>query len=639
MNRARGTHPMERDHGIFLSALAFCFVVLTVPILSAQTHALPEPAAPQFFPVNEVRPGMKAVGRTIFQGNKIEEFQVELVGVLKNVLAPKHDVILARLSGSNLAETGVVAGMSGSPVYVNGKLLGAVAIAFPFAKEPYTLITPIQDMLDVVPQNEPKGGPKQASNLPWRTAGVSGVPASDRWIPPSDADPETLAKMLEARTGTDSLTRLRLPLRFGGFDRSVVAAFSPIFRDLGFEPLGDGVVAGAGSVGTAENPGAPPDPVPGSMVSLVLVEGDLNISADCTVTYREGNHLYACGHQAFALGPASVPLASTQVLATIPSLASSFKLDALGPTIGSIDEDRFGAIYGVIGEKAPTIPVEVQVVSSLNRTTTYDFQVADQPLLSPLLVDAGVVSALTSTERVVGPSTLELKGSIDLSTGDTVELEDVISSEIASANGVGAAVATPLGYLLESHFPGVSVKDVKLHVVARNESRLAELEQVWSTKSEVHPGDHIVVTAVELTPDGRRLIQKIPVVIPANIDGTALTLVVGSGPALNMVQMRFGEAGRMPSDLHQLVRELNRTRRNNRLYALLMSPHRSFKLGGDEFPSPPPSLLQTFLADPAVSSSITFSGDSVIGDYQTQPTPYTIHGDKTLFLKVANTAP
>ncbi|MGH9430525.1 MAG: SpoIVB peptidase S55 domain-containing protein [Terriglobia bacterium] len=619
--------------------MIFGLTSLTAAALAAQTRPSPHPYNSQFFPVSDVRPGMKAVGRTIFQGNKIEEFQVELVGVLKNVLAPKHDVILARLSGANLAETGVVAGMSGSPVYVNGKLLGAVAIAFPFAKEPYTLITPIEDMLSVVPQNPPKSGATQALNLPWRVGGISGLPASDRWIPASDAGPEMWAKSLEARMGTDSLTRLRLPLRFGGFDRSVVAAFSPIFRELGFEPLADGVVAGAGSLGMAENADAAGDPAPGSMVSLVLMEGDLNISADCTVTYRQGNHLYACGHQAFALGPASVPLASTQVLATIPSLASSFKLDALGPTIGSIDEDRFGAIYGVIGERAPTIPVHVQVDSSLNRTASYDFQVADQPLLSPLLVDAGVVSALSATERMVGPSTLELNGSIDLSTGDSVELEDVISSEIASANGVGAEVATSLGYLLESNFPGVSVKDVNLHVVARNESRLAEIEQVWSTKSEVHPGDHIEVTAMERTPDGVRLIQKIPVVVPQNVDGTALTLVVGSGPALNAVQMRFAEPGHMPGNLHQLVRELNRTRRNNRLYALLMAPHRSFKMGGDEFPSPPPSLLQTFLADPAISSSITFSGDSVIGDYQTEPTPYTIHGEKTLFLKVANTTP
>mgnify|MGYP001204061048 CR=1 FL=1 len=630
---------MARGRGGLLAALIFCISILTVSALFAQTSPPPASANPEFFPMSEVRPGMKAVGRTIFQGDKIEEFQVELVGVLKNVLAPKHDVVLARLSGANLAETGVVAGMSGSPVYVNGKLLGAVAIAFPFAKEPYTLITPIQDMLSVVPQNEPKGGAKQALNLPWRVGGIAGVAASGRWIPASDFGPEMWAKMLEARMGTDSLTRLRLPLRFGGFDRSVVAAFSPVFRGLGFEPLADGVVAGAGSLGTAENATGSSDPVPGSMVSLVLVGGDLNISADCTVTYRQGNHLYACGHQAFALGPASVPLASTQVLATIPSLASSFKLDALGPTIGSIDEDRFGAIYGVIGEKAPTIPVHVQVVSSLNRTTAYDFQVADQPLLSALLVDAGVVSTLTATERMVGPSTLELKGSIDLSTGDSVQLEDVISSEIASANGVGAAVATPLGYLLESNFPGVSVKGVNLRVIARNVSRLAQIEQVWSSKSEVHPGDHIEVTAVERTPDGLRLVQKIPVVIPVNVDGTALTLMVGSGPALNMVQMRFGGAGRMPSDLHQLVRELNRTRRNNRLYALLMAPHRSFKMGGNDFPSPPPSLLQTFLADPAVSSSITFSGDSVIGDYQTEATPYTISGQKTLFLKVVNTAP
>jgi len=378
------------------------------------------------------------------------------------------------------------------------------------------------------------------------------------------------------------------------------------------------------------------DLTPGSMISLLFVRGDLNLNADCTVTYRQQNSLYACGHQIFLTGPAQIPFAKSQVLATVPSLATSFKIDAPGPLVGTIHQDRFGAIYGVVGDEAPSIPVHIQVNSSLNRKSDYNFDVVQQPLLSPLLLNLAIISTLGATERMAGPSTLELHGKIDLSSGDTVNIEDVISSEFAAANAAGMAAATPLSYVLGSEFPGLRVKDVDLTVASRNKNCVASLEQVWSTKSEVQPGDRIEVTAVLRTPSGESLTQKIPVDIPESVSDKALSLVVGSGPTINALQNRFTPLGAPLRDLRQLIRALNRTRRNNRLYALLMAPQRSFILQGDEFPSPPPSLLQTFLAAPGVSSSAVFSGTSVVADYETKPTAYAIQGQQALYLKVVS---
>jgi hypothetical protein len=375
---------------------------------------------------------------------------------------------------------------------------------------------------------------------------------------------------------------------------------------------------------------------PGSMISLLFVRGDLNLSADCTVTYRQQESLYACGHQIFLTGPAQIPFAKSEVLATIPSLATSFKLDAPGPPLGTIHQDRFGAIYGVVGDSAPSIPVHIQISSSLNRKEDYNFDVVQQPLLSPLLLNLAVISTLGATERMAGPSTLDLNGTIHLSSGDTVRVEDVVSSEFAAANAAGAAAATPLSYVLSSDFPGLRVEGVDLSITSRNKNRVASLEQVWSTKSEVQPGDHIEVTAVLRTPSGESLTQKIPVDIPDSVSDKALSLVVGSGPTINALQNRFTPLGAPPRDLRQLIRALNRTRRNNRLYALLLAPQRSFILQGDEFPSPPPSLLQTFLAAPGVSSSAIFSGTSVVGDYETKPTAYAIQGQQALYLKVVS---
>ncbi len=599
----------------------------------------------QFFPLADVRPGLKGVGRTVFQGNKIQEFQVELLGVLKNVLAPKRDAILARLSGPAIDKAGVAEGMSGSPVYVDGKLLGAVSAAFPFSKEPYTLITPIQDMLQVTPESESENHAKLTSSIPWYSAAAPSLNGIvRRWIPEDVSTPELWAKMLQPWAGQEStgLGHFRLPLRFNGFDRSVISEYTPLLRNLGFEPMGGGVLSAGSSPGfppTQESDsGSDANIVPGSMISLMLMQGDLNLNIDCTVTYRQGNRLYACGHQVFTLGPAQVPFAEARVLAIIPSLTASFKVDAPGPVVGSIRQDRFSAIYGVLGDKSPTIPVRIQLHSSLGKETDYRFAVAQQPLLSPLLVNMAIVSTLSSTERMVGPSTIQLNGEILLSDGEAVKVDDVVSSEFSSAGSAGAAVAVPLSYLLSSQFPDLQIRGINLDIVSQNENRAATLEQVWSSRSEVRPGDHIEVTAVERTPSGQTLTQKIPIEIPNSVDDKTLSLVVGSGTAINMLQMQFLRPGNPPRDLHQLVRELNRTRRDNRLYALLMVPQRSFVMEGTEYPSPPPSLLQTFMADPAVSSKITYRGTSVVGDYETKPLPYSIQGEQTLYLRVLSTA-
>jgi hypothetical protein len=588
-------------------------------------------AGTQYFPISEIRPGLKGVGRTVFEGDKVEEFQVEILGVLKNGLAPKHDVILARLSGGPLEKTGVIAGMSGSPVYVDGKLVGAVAISFPFSKEPLAGITPIEDMLEVVPEGKAPPAAPVATSLPFRMAPLStGSADAVRLIPEEEAGPQSFARFLPRETGADSLTNLRLPLRFGGFSREAIDLYAPIFRQMGFEPMQGGGLSG----GDTEQP-LKTDLEPGSMVSLLLVRGDLDVNADCTVTFRQGDQLYACGHRVMSTGPAEFPFAPSRVLVTVPSLLASFKLDAPGRVVGTIRQDRFSAIYGKVGDKdARMIPVHVHVDSTLNKRVDYNFEMVQETLLSPLLLNLSLVSVLTTTEPNIGPSALEVKGLIRLAGGESVNVEDVLSADVGTAGQAAAVVATPLNYLLASAFPNLQIEDIDLSVVSRNEKRVATLEQVWSTQSEVRPGDRVELTALLRLPSGQTVTQKIPVDIPGSVSDKMLSLVVGSGTYLNALQFRLLPIGSAPRDLQQLVRALNRMRQNNRIYALLMAPQRSFIIQGDEYPSPPPSLVQTFLADPAVASSAIFSGTSVVGDFETKPSPYTVRGQKTLILKV-----
>jgi len=613
---------MRKQVGSLIGALAIGLAASVS--LAGQTNV-------EFFPVEQIQPGLKGIGKTIFQGDKIEEFQVEILGVMKNAMAPKHDIVIARLSGGPLERTGVIAGMSGSPVYVDGKLLGAVALSFPFSKEPLAGITPIAEMVQVVPSPPAATPPaKPASTL--RIASIPGSNEFGRLIPGEEDPFEQWAKELPPAEEGDKWAGLRLPLRLGGFPGHIIQAYAPFFRRMGFEPMQAATLAGS-----EDKSASPSDLAPGSMISLLLVRGDLNLNVDCTVTYRQGDSLYACGHRFLLVGPAKIPFAASRVITSVPSLASSFKLDVPAPLAGTITQDRFGAIYGVVGEESPMIPVHIRLESTLNKTTDYNFEVVQHAFLSPFLVNLAVTASLSATERAVGPSTLELKGKIQLANGQAIDLEDVVSGDINTPNAAGMSVALPLSHLFTNSFPELKVEKVDLTLVSSNEKRTAVIEQVWSSKSEVLPGDKIEVTAVLRTPSGDTIVQKLPIQIPENVNDRMLSLVVGSGSTINSFQTRLSPLNLTPRDLVQLVQALNKTRRNNRIYALLMAPQRSFVIQGDEYPSPPPSLIQTFLADPAVSSSITFSGTSIIGDFETKPMPVTIRGQKTLHLKVVET--
>ncbi len=605
-------------------------LVVSLGMMLVGTSCLFSQEHVEFFPVSQIQPGMKGTGKTIFQGDEIEEFQVEILGVLKNATAPKHDIIIARLSGGPLERTGVIAGMSGSPVYLDGKLLGAVALSFPFAKEPLAGITPIEEMVQVVPAASTEIPTADASSI-LRIAPIPGSPGVGRLIPDDENPLESWGKHLPLAEEGPSLVGLRFPIRFGGFPAEILQTYRSFFWRLGFEPMQGAVLSGSGN---EDETISKTDLEPGSMISLLLVRGDLNLNVDCTITYRKGDSLYACGHRFLMVGPAKIPFAASRVITAVPSLASSFKLDVPGPLMGSITQDRFGAIYGIVGEKAPLIPVHIRLDSTLNRVTDYNFEIVQQPYLSPFLLNLGVASTLTSTERTVGPSTLELKGKIQLANGEAIDLEDVISGDINTPNAAAVSATLPLTYLLRSSFPDVHIESVDLTLVSSNEKRTTTLEQAWSSQSEVAPGETIEVTTVLRTPAGETIVQKLPVEIPESVNDKDLSLVVGSGAAINAFQTRIASLAQAPRDLKQLVRALNKTRRNNRLYALLMAPQRSFVIQGDEYPSPPPSLVQTLLADPAVSSSITYSSTSIIGDFETKPLPYTIRGQRTLRLKV-----
>src|SRR5581483_8655362 len=261
------------------------------------------PAQTVFLEVKDLKPGMRGVGKTVFSGDRIDDFQVEILGVLENI-GPKQSLILARLSGGPLASTGVLQGMSGSPVYIDGKLIGAVAMAFPFAKEPIAGIRPIGEMLRVGAEPAPDSSKRlRASLFDKDLTGVFGG-------------------RQEALAGGAKMVDIATPVSFGGFTPATIEQFAPQLRKLGLEPLQG--MAGGGSGSTRM--GDPSRIKPGSMISVQLMNGDCNMSADGTVTYIDGNMIYAFGHRFLSVGTTALPFARSEVLTLLPVLTTSFKI-------------------------------------------------------------------------------------------------------------------------------------------------------------------------------------------------------------------------------------------------------------------------------------------------------------------------
>src|SRR5579871_5694903 len=281
-------------------------------------------AAPDIFPLRDIRAGQRGVGRTVFAGSRVEDFQVEILGVLDNV-GPGQSIILARLSGGPLEDTGVMQGMSGSPVYIGGKLVGAVALGFQLAKAPIAGIRPIEEMLRV----DPAATPTRVASIP-RTHVVNGG-----------------ARLEEIAT----------PISFSGFSSTTLEHFAPQLRELGMDPR-QGVSSG-GRISDAL--GDPRQLEPGSMISVQLLTGDMAVSADGTVTAIDGNKLYAFGHRFLAGGSTELPFARAEVLALLPNLQSSFKISQAREWMGVIRQDRNAAIAGVTGQRAQMTPLEIHV--------------------------------------------------------------------------------------------------------------------------------------------------------------------------------------------------------------------------------------------------------------------------------------
>ena len=569
----------------FLAAALALGVLVAAPM--AQTT---------YLPLDQVRPGMIGVGRTVFTGTKLEDFKVEILGVMRNVIGPKRNLILARLEGGPLAKTGVIAGMSGSPVYIDGKLIGAVSYSLgQFSTEPIAGITPIDEMIDATMMTGTARATRPvAMSLQPTPRELMEIWSRDLGRSKSFVDDPSQALVLSGASSDlgrlGALLRpIAVPMTASGFDASVFDSISPSLSAAGFVPMSSSQSPGAG----LSAPNARPLQ-PGDAVGVGLLTGDFELGATGTVTHVDGDRVYAFGHPLYNLGPTQFPMTRAEVQVVLPSLMSSSKLASFGEVIGTVQQDRATAIAGRLGPGPSLIPVTITLNSDRAPSRTFNFGVVRDFTFTPLLTYLSVANVLTSYERGAGPASFAIRGSASIRSEGDLSFEDIFSGE-QPAGGAAAYVAGPLTALLKNSGENVEVEKIALTIDASEQQRSARIERVWLDTTRPRAGESAIVHVALRSARGQEIVRQVPIQIPANLTGS-LQLTVADA-ARTTADDRRDTRGADMQRVSQVMRAFNRARRNNRLYVRLTSNDSGAIVNGEPMAGLPPSVLAVIEAD------------------------------------------
>jgi hypothetical protein len=608
---------------------AFCsLAILTVVALASDSTSNANLMA-----LDQVHAGMKGYGLTVFQGSKPERFDVEVLGILDGVPGPKQSLVIARLSGPLVDRTGVFAGMSGSPVYIDGKLVGAVAYAFPFAKEPIAGITPIKYMIDVFEEGQKEQQPRSSQHISFKT--LIGESAANSF----DSLPALPSAQVGARAASNAalvpyigqtIIPIATPVTFSGVSQGVLDTFAGDLRKIGIQPISG--VGGASSLGPMVEANGN-TLAPGSSVSVQLIRGDFTIDAAGTVTYRDGERIYAFGHPFLSSGATSWPMAESSIVTVVPNLNNSFKLSAAGDLVGSINQDRSTGVFGQLGNKPKMLPVHLTVHTSRNKTESYTFEIVSDPFLTPLLTKIAMFSAITATERQIGNQTLKLTGRIAIDGQPDVVLDNTFTSPNGAAMFAVGAVAQPLAVLLNSGFNALDLRGIDVDVTSTDSRSSGSLNRLWIDKTEARRGESIEMQAFARNDNGSEFVERIPLMIPADAPIGPLVITVGDGAALNQADRAQPSADFSPRDLGQLVRGINKLKRNNRLYVRMMRAGAGAIVNNEEMPVLPPSVLAT-LGSSRTSGGYMPLSVSTLEEHELPPSQFIISGQQTITINV-----
>ena len=564
--------------------------ILWVPLARSQQPA-------ETIAVDQVHAGMQGYAYTIFSGDQVEKFDLEVLGVMPNFLGPKQSIILVELKGPKVEHTGVVAGMSGSPVYLDGKLAGALSLKLGiFTKEAIAGVTPIADVM----RPPVEGAPTQTAQsfaLPKQTVAQNTLPRGS------------------------ALEPIETPLVFSGFQSAAVEQFRPELQSLGF-------VATQGGTASNQKDDAHAHLAPGDMAGMVLVRGDMSINSACTVTAVQGDRVFLCGHPFMNLGDIQMPMARSEVVTTLSSSLASTKIVNMGGTIGTITSDHLTAVTGRLGAPPAMIPLDLTVVTGAKENKLH-FEMVNHAKLTPLLVAITTFNGLTQNPVYGEGTTLHLTGEIQLKGHVPVKLENTFApSDSLAPDGLPIAltVESVFGRLFVNNFEVPEVEHVSLRVESQPGKNSYTIDSAWLETGEASPGENVKVR-VQLRPfRGAPRIEETTVHVPDQIArGGTLRVLVSDAEWMNRASRGFtfgsmagGASG--PAGLDPLIALINRERHNDRLYVGVFVPAPTMVWDDKELPNvplseinvvdgrPTPGSVQVLRESLASESSIVLGG-------------------------------
>jgi hypothetical protein len=563
--------PMPQLRRIWVTVLIAAVLTLVVPSLCV----LRASDGPQTIPVSEIKPGMKGVAYTIYEGDQVEKVDLVVLGVMRNALGPKQDVILVQLLGDKAEHDGVVAGMSGSPVFFDGRLAGALSLKLGiFTKEAIGGVTPIANMLDVEKASmAPTPLPEEPAKEVTRIDVAERVPLSPDF------------ERFTAAGAGQFLIPIETPLIAGGFYPQTLAQF-----DKQLSSWGVAVMAG----GTT--PASPEDAQlkPGEMVGIDLVRGDWTLSTGCTVTRVEADRILACGHPIFGFGAVKMPMSRAHVITTLASSMASTKIISTGGVIGTLTQDRTTAVMGKLGAPPPMVPIDLSLVTPAAKKD-FHLEVIESPQLTPILVAIATYNGIVGTPAYGEGLTLQLDGSIDLKGHTAVKLQDLFvptDAPVPSGIMVALAVQNAFSKIYSNPYELPQIDGIRVRVTALTERRWAVIENAWVEKSEVHPGDTLAVKVLMRPYRGSPFIQEVPITIPEEVARGTLQLVISDAETLNRnLQFLASNSQAQLPGLEELIKLVNRERQNDRLYATLLQPTPTLLVEDKEMPNAPVSEI------------------------------------------------
>ena len=560
---------------------------------------------------------MRGVSYTVFQGTKPESMGVEVLGILRNANGPKGDIILVRLSGEKAEYTGVVAGMSGSPVYLDGKLAGALAFRIgEFSKEPIAGVTPIAEMLEINAMDRTPGSgavnAKAAVSTPSQTSGPGLAEA------PSDG---------QSSPGfANYLKPIETPLVFSGFSQETMQRFAPEFAKAGVMP-----VLGVGSVSDVKQP----EPLePGSAISAILVRGDMDIAATCTVTYMDAQHLLACGHPLLQFGMVDLPMTKAQVLATLPSPLNAFKIVNATEAVGAFVQDRHTGILGEFGKQPEMIPVTLNIHSG-SANKEFHYEVLNNANLSPLAMMATVFNALHGVNEYGEDTTYRMNGRISVEGYPEVAVQNMFAP---SDGGQPAAVMAALSLgerysrIYDNPYNVPGIRGVKLDFDLIRERRWARLEGARTDVTEARPGDEITIETLLRPYRGEVILHQIPIHIPTSTSKGALRVLVSDGETLDRIRRANPLLGRK-MDLASTISLLNKQHVNNRVYVSLLEADPEATVADKVMPTLPLSIMNV-MDDMRGTQEMVVQNESSVNEAATGPLDYVVAGAQVLTITI-----